>query len=59
MKLYSDIPTRRLTQVVADVLVVLWVVLWVRVAGASTRRRWRSPSPVGSSPARARASGGR
>ncbi|GAA4409543.1 hypothetical protein GCM10023168_28380 [Fodinibacter luteus] len=32
MKLYSDIPARRLAQVVADVGVVLWVVLWVRVA---------------------------
>ena len=32
MKLYSDIPARRLTQVVADVGMVLWVVLWVRVA---------------------------
>jgi hypothetical protein len=33
MKLYSDIPARRALQVVADVGVVLWVVLWVRVAG--------------------------
>ena len=32
MKLYSDIAARRLTQVVADVGMVLWVVLWVRVA---------------------------
>lgn len=32
MKLYSDIPARRLVQVVADVGVVLWVVLWVRIA---------------------------
>ena len=32
MKLYSDIPARRATQVVADVGMVLWVVLWVRVA---------------------------
>ena len=32
MKLYSDIPTRRLAQVAADVGLVLWVVLWVRVA---------------------------
>jgi hypothetical protein len=32
MKLYSDIPARRLAQVAADVGLVLWVVLWVRVA---------------------------
>lgn len=32
MKLYSDIPGRRLTQVVADVGVVVWVVVWVRIA---------------------------
>ena len=32
MKLYSDIPGRRLVQMAADVGVVLWVVLWVRVA---------------------------
>ena len=32
MKLYSDIPARRLAQVAADVGIVLWVVLWVRVA---------------------------
>jgi hypothetical protein len=32
MKLYSDIPARRLAQVVADVGIVVWVVLWVRVA---------------------------
>ena len=32
MKLYSDIPARRLVQVAADVGLVLWVVLWVRIA---------------------------
>ena len=32
MKLYSDIPARRLVQVLADVGMVLWVVLWVRAA---------------------------
>ncbi|MBM6403899.1 hypothetical protein JQN72_06535 [Phycicoccus sp. CSK15P-2] len=31
MKLYSDIPTRRVAQVVADLGVVLWVWLWVEV----------------------------
>ena len=31
MKLYSDIPTRRTTQLVADLGIVLWVVLWVWV----------------------------
>ena len=33
MKLYSDIPARRLVQVAADVGIVLWVALWVRIAG--------------------------
>lgn len=33
MKLYSDIPARRLAQVGSDVGIVLWVALWVRVAG--------------------------
>jgi hypothetical protein len=32
VKLYSDIPARRLVQVAADVGMVLWVVLWVRAA---------------------------
>ncbi len=32
MKLYSDVSSRRLVQVTADVGVVLWVVLWVRIA---------------------------
>ena len=32
MKLYSDIPGRRAVQVAADVGIVLWVVLWVRIA---------------------------
>lgn len=32
MKLYSDIPARRLVQAAADLGIVLWVVLWVRVA---------------------------
>jgi len=32
MKLYSDIPARRVAQVAADVGLVLWVVLWVRIA---------------------------
>jgi len=33
VKLYSDIPARRLVQVAADVGIVLWVALWVRIAG--------------------------
>jgi hypothetical protein len=33
VKLYSDIPARRLVQVGSDVGIVLWVALWVRVAG--------------------------
>ena len=32
MKLYSDIPARRLVQVAADLGIALWVVLWVRIA---------------------------
>ena len=32
MKLYSDIPSRRAVQVATDVGIVLWVVLWVRIA---------------------------
>ena len=32
MKLYSDIPVRRAVQVATDVGIVLWVVLWVRIA---------------------------
>ncbi len=32
MKLYSDIPGRRAVQVATDVGIVLWVVLWVRIA---------------------------
>ena len=32
MKVYSDIPARRVSQLVADIGIVLWVVLWVRVA---------------------------
>ena len=32
MKLYSDIPARRLAQVAADVGMLLWVVLWVRAS---------------------------
>ena len=32
MKLYSDIPGRRLAQVAADVGLLLWVVLWIRIA---------------------------
>ncbi len=32
MKPYSDIPGRRLAQVLADVGVLVWVVLWVRLA---------------------------
>jgi hypothetical protein len=32
VKLYSDIPARRLAQVAADVGIVLWVVFWVRAA---------------------------
>jgi hypothetical protein len=31
VKLYSDIPGRRLAQVVADVAVVVWVVVWIRL----------------------------
>jgi uncharacterized membrane protein YciS (DUF1049 family) len=32
VKLYSDIPGRRLAQVAADVGLLLWVVLWIRIA---------------------------
>lgn len=32
MKLYSDVPGRRLAQVTADLGIVLWVALWVRAA---------------------------
>ena len=32
MKPYSDIPSRRAVQVATDVGIVLWVVLWVRIA---------------------------
>ncbi|MGG5257048.1 hypothetical protein [Phycicoccus avicenniae] len=32
MKLYSDLPARRTVQVVADLAMVGWVYLWVRVA---------------------------
>lgn len=33
MKLYADTPVRRTRQIVADVLVVVWIVGWVWVAG--------------------------
>lgn len=32
MKLYADLPAQRTRQVVADVLVLAWVLLWVQVA---------------------------
>jgi hypothetical protein len=32
VKLYSDAPGRRLAQVIADVGVLVWVVVWVRIA---------------------------
>lgn len=32
MKLYSDLPARRTVQVVSDLAMVAWVVLWVRIA---------------------------
>jgi hypothetical protein len=32
VKLYSDVPGRRLAQVLADVGVVVWVLLWIRIA---------------------------
>lgn len=34
MKLYADSPARRSRQLLGDVLLVVWVYLWVRVAGA-------------------------
>ena len=34
MKLYADSPGRRTAQIVADLLVVAWIVLWVRVGTA-------------------------
>jgi hypothetical protein len=34
MKLYADVPARAALQVVSDLLVVVWVVLWVRVGQA-------------------------
>lgn len=36
MKLYADLPARRTRQIIADVLVLLWVVIWVR-AGFAVR----------------------
>jgi hypothetical protein len=32
MKLYADLPARRLLQILGDVLLVVWVVVWVRLA---------------------------
>ncbi len=32
MKLYSDLPARRTVQVLTDLAMVAWVVLWVRIA---------------------------
>ena len=34
MKLYADLPARRLGQVVADLLMIAWVFLWARVGRA-------------------------
>ena len=34
MKLYADLPARRTRQILADVLVLLWVVIWVRTGFA-------------------------
>ncbi|MGO4130083.1 hypothetical protein AB4Y78_05610 [Janibacter sp. RAF52] len=34
MKLYADLPARRLGQVVADLLMIAWVLLWARVGRA-------------------------
>ncbi|MGM0385509.1 MAG: hypothetical protein ACQERF_05955 [Actinomycetota bacterium] len=34
MKLYADLPARRTRQIVADVFVLLWVLLWVRIGFA-------------------------
>ena len=34
MKLYADLPARRTRQIIADVLVLLWVVIWVRTGFA-------------------------
>ncbi|WP_107765673.1 hypothetical protein [Nocardioides terrigena] len=34
MKLYADSPGRRTAQIVADLLVLGWIVLWARVGGA-------------------------
>jgi hypothetical protein len=31
MKLYADLPARRTRQIVADVAVLLWVLLWIRI----------------------------
>lgn len=35
MKLYADLPARRTRQVLADALMLLWVVLWILVARAA------------------------
>lgn len=32
MKLYADLPARRFRQIVSDLLMVIWVVVWVMVA---------------------------
>lgn len=34
MKLYADLPARRIVQVVSDLLMLGWIVLWVRVGVA-------------------------
>ncbi|NCD20698.1 MAG: hypothetical protein EOL89_12100 [Actinobacteria bacterium] len=34
MKLYADLPARRTRQIIADALVLLWVVIWVRTGFA-------------------------
>jgi hypothetical protein len=36
MTLYSDLPARRLIQIVADLGMILWVVVWIRI-GAGVR----------------------
>ena len=40
MKLYSDVPGRRVGQVAADLGMVLWVVLWVTGVARLRVKAW-------------------
>jgi hypothetical protein len=47
LKLYAETPARRTAQVVADLVFVLWVVLWVWVGHAIHDGTLGWPSPGG------------